>query len=64
MDTKTTLIDGVWSALEQRREVTSPGTGEVVGSVCWGTADDARRAADAASRAFASWAGLPGRARA
>lgn len=64
MDTKTTLIDGVWSALEQRREVTSPGTGEVVGSVCWGAADDARRAADAAARAFGSWAELPARARA
>lgn len=64
MDTKTTLIDGVWSALEQRRDVTSPGTGDVVGSVCWGTADDARRAADAASRAFASWSGMSARARA
>ncbi|WP_298861322.1 NAD-dependent succinate-semialdehyde dehydrogenase [uncultured Microbacterium sp.] len=64
MDTRTTLIDGVWTALERRREVTSPGTGEVVGSVCWGTADDARRAADAAAAAFESWAGMPGRARA
>jgi len=64
MHNETTLIDGVWSALQQRREVTSPGTGEVVGSVCWGTADDARRAADAAARALPSWAGLPGRARA
>lgn len=64
MNTKTTLIDGVWSALEERREVTSPGTGETVGTVCWGTADDVRRAADAADRAFEAWAGLPGRARA
>lgn len=64
MQNETTLIDGVWSALEQRREVTSPGTGEVVGTVCWGGAADARRAADAASRAFASWSALPGRARA
>lgn len=64
MNTQTTLIDGVWSALERRREVVSPGTGEVLGTVCWGTADDARRAADAASRAFDSWSGLPGRARA
>jgi succinate-semialdehyde dehydrogenase/glutarate-semialdehyde dehydrogenase len=61
---ETTLIDGVWQALDERREVTSPGTGEVVGSVCWGTADDARRAADAAASAFGSWSGLPGRARA
>lgn len=64
MSTKTTLIDGVWSALERRREVTSPGTGEVVGSVCWGTANDARRAADAAAQALDSWAGLAGRVRA
>jgi succinate-semialdehyde dehydrogenase/glutarate-semialdehyde dehydrogenase len=64
MRTETTLIDGTWSALEQRREVTSPGTGEVVGTVCWGTADDARRAADAAARAFPDWAGRSGRERA
>src|SRR5690606_2906669 len=64
MDTKTTLIDGVWTAPKQRRAVTTPGTGDVVGSVCWGTADEARRAADAAGRAFASWAGTSARARA
>ncbi|WP_232531755.1 aldehyde dehydrogenase family protein [Microbacterium halophytorum] len=64
MQNETTLIDGVWSALGTRRDVTSPGTGAVVGDVCWGTADDARRAADAAAGAFDAWAGLPGRARA
>jgi succinate-semialdehyde dehydrogenase/glutarate-semialdehyde dehydrogenase len=61
---ETTLIDGVWSALEQRRDVTSPGNGEVIGTVCWGTADDARRAASAAARAFSSWSGMSARERA
>ncbi|WP_221585521.1 NAD-dependent succinate-semialdehyde dehydrogenase [Microbacterium sp. G2-8] len=64
MHTETTLIDGEWSALDARRRVTAPGTGETVGTVCWGSADDARRAADAAARAFDAWASLPGRQRA
>lgn len=64
MQKETTLIGGVWSALDERRDVTSPGTGEVVGTVCWGTAEHARRAADAAERAFASWSERPARERA
>lgn len=64
MQNATTLIDGEWIALDERREVTSPGTCEVVGTVCWGGADDARRAADAAQRAFASWSQRPARERA
>lgn len=64
MQKETTLIDGVWSALVERRDVISPGTGEVVGTVCWGTADHARRAADAAERAFDSWSKMSGRDRA
>lgn len=64
MQNETTLIDGVWSALGERREVTSPGTGEVVGTVCWGTSEDARRAADAAARAFPEWSKRPARERA
>lgn len=64
MQNETTLIDGVWSALDERRDVTSPGTGEVVGTVCWGTVEHARRAADAAERAFVSWSERPARERA
>lgn len=62
--TDTTLIDGVWTALDARRDVVSPGTGETIGTVCWGSADEARRAADAAARAFEGWAATPPRARA
>lgn len=61
---ETTLIGGEWTALEARRQVTAPATGEIVGDVCWGTADDARRAADAAAAAFPAWAATSPRERA
>ena len=64
MNTATTLIDGEWRELPERRDVTAPTTGAVVGSVCWGGADEAREAADAAQRAFPAWSALSGRQRA
>lgn len=64
MTTATTLIDGEWIALEQRREVTAPATGETVGDICWGGAEEAQRAADAAAAAFPAWSARSGRERA
>lgn len=64
IETATTLINGRWFALEQRRDVHSPGTRDLVGTVCWGTAQEARDAADAAGRALQTWGELPSRARA
>ncbi|GAB3185023.1 NAD-dependent succinate-semialdehyde dehydrogenase [Nesterenkonia halophila] len=60
----TTLIDGEWRALDQRREVRNPATGSVVGTVGWGGESEAREAADAAERAFRGWAARSGRERA
>ncbi|ALJ21982.1 NAD-dependent succinate-semialdehyde dehydrogenase [Microbacterium sp. No. 7] len=64
MNEATTLIDGEWTALPGRREVTAPATGRVIGTVCWGDAGHARAAADAAQRAFAAWSARSGRERA
>lgn len=61
---KNMLIDGVWESTAAQREVHSPADGTLVGSVAWGTGDDARRAADAAARAFADWSETPARRRA
>ncbi len=57
------LIDGQWVDADDEREVLDPGTGEVVGSVAWGTVLHARRAADAAASAFDGWAGTTARDR-
>jgi succinate-semialdehyde dehydrogenase/glutarate-semialdehyde dehydrogenase len=43
----------------ETREVVSPATGEVVGSVAWGGAEDAERALQAAADAVDSWAATP-----
>src|SRR5690625_2977754 len=64
MNDATTLIGGDWARLDEHREVHAPATGQVVGAVCWGTAGDARRAADAAASAAPAWGRTTGRARA
>src|SRR5215510_1019799 len=53
-------IDGEWRASESGRtfESTNPATGESLGEVADGTADDARAAIDAAARAFPAWSSL------
>jgi acyl-CoA reductase-like NAD-dependent aldehyde dehydrogenase len=48
------LIDGEWVATGNWLEVRSPYSGEVVGRVARGGADEARRAVDAAARALES----------
>jgi acyl-CoA reductase-like NAD-dependent aldehyde dehydrogenase len=48
------LIDGEWVETGDWIDVTSPYSGEVVGRVAKGGADEARRALDAAARAFES----------
>ncbi|MEV4645071.1 NAD-dependent succinate-semialdehyde dehydrogenase [Saccharopolyspora sp. NPDC049357] len=60
----TTLIDGRWSDPTNRRAVTNPVDGSVVGHVGYGGAAEATAAADAAAAAFPDWADTPGRARA
>jgi len=60
----TILCDGVWENRDEVREVINPADGTTVGAVAWGTPDDAVRAADAAARAFATWADTPARRRA
>ncbi len=51
-------IDGEWIGSDSTFEVTDPATGEVIGEVADGGADEARRAVDAADAAFDAWAGL------
>jgi succinate-semialdehyde dehydrogenase/glutarate-semialdehyde dehydrogenase len=55
------LIGGRWvaAASEERFEVINPATGEVVGTVPDGTAEDVRSAIDAAADALDGWKGLP-----
>lgn len=64
----TILIDGQWEQRDTRKEVTNPADGTTVGSIDFPPAEeaaaDARRAADAASRAFKTWSVLPPRRRA
>jgi len=60
----TILIDGVWESREEVHEVTDPANGSRIGTIDWGTADDAVRAADAAAKAFAGWSETPARRRA
>ena len=63
-DAGTVLVDGRWETLEGTWEVTNPADGTLVGTVGWGVADDARRAADAAAEAFPGWSQSPARRRA
>src|SRR5690348_4192670 len=55
------LIGGRWIAAEseERFDVTNPATGEVVGTVPNGSADDVRAAIDAAADALEGWKSLP-----
>jgi succinate-semialdehyde dehydrogenase / glutarate-semialdehyde dehydrogenase len=59
----TTLIDGEWVELADRKEVANPVDGSPVGSVGYGGRAEAEAAADAAAAAFEEWAGLPARSR-
>jgi len=47
--------ESVDSASGARKEVRDPATGELVGTVCKGGAEDARKAVDAAEAAFPAW---------
>ncbi len=60
------FIDGTWTDARSGAtfEVTDPATGEVIGSVADGGADDARDAVAAADSAFASWSATTARERA
>jgi succinate-semialdehyde dehydrogenase/glutarate-semialdehyde dehydrogenase len=62
--TATTHVDGRWTDPDARRDVINPADGTVLGSVGYGDADDATRAADAAAAAFPSWAATTARSRA
>ena len=62
--TASHLVDGTWEDGDSTVDVTNPADGSVVGRLAWGDAKTARRAADAAARAFADWADLPPRRRA
>lgn len=56
------LIDGRWEIPDATRDVTAPADGRVVGTVGWGSAADARRAARAwasrSSRTSGRWPGV------
>ncbi|MGI9644969.1 MAG: NAD-dependent succinate-semialdehyde dehydrogenase [Ilumatobacteraceae bacterium] len=60
------FIDGSWTDARSGAtfEVTDPATGEVIGSVPYGGADDARDAIAAADEAFAAWSSTTARERA
>jgi succinate-semialdehyde dehydrogenase/glutarate-semialdehyde dehydrogenase len=58
------LIDGEWITSAKTFPVFDPATGEKLADVPDLTADDARRAVDAAYRAFPSWAAKPAKERA
>ncbi len=58
------LIDGTWEDGDQQVDVTNPADGTRVGTMAWGDAKDAHRAADAAGRAFDKWSTRPARQRA
>jgi succinate-semialdehyde dehydrogenase/glutarate-semialdehyde dehydrogenase len=64
MRENTTLINGEWRRLDERKNVLNPATGELVGTVCWAGATLATEAADAAAAAFAEWSNTPARVRA
>ncbi len=51
------FINGDWRPGAREFDVTNPATGEVIGSVADGGADEAAAAVDAADAAFADWAG-------
>jgi len=55
------LIDGEWTQAASGDSVgiRNPATGEVVGELPWGSAEDAARAVTAAHSAFTAWAFMP-----
>jgi succinate-semialdehyde dehydrogenase/glutarate-semialdehyde dehydrogenase len=59
------FIDGKWVESENGAsyEVTNPATGEVVGTAAAATANDVKKAIDAAHRAYPGWAALTARER-
>src|SRR5918999_4049921 len=59
----TTLIDGRWLQLENRKDVANPVDGSIVGSIGYGGRTEAGAAVDAAAAAFEDWADLPARSR-
>ena len=61
---KSLYIDGRWEECETTIAVQDPATGEVVGDVARGRAEDAVRAVEAAERARQSWRGVPADVRA
>ena len=60
------FIAGQWVASEDggSLEIRNPADGSVVGTIGYGSETEAPAAVDAAQEAFASWAGMPARARA
>jgi len=59
-------IDGSWTegSSERRVEVTDPASGELIANVADGTREDARRAIEAARRAFGPWSQMTAKGRA
>lgn len=57
------LIGNRWQPAEGSVDVTDPADDTVVGSMAWGTGEDATRAADAAEQAFVDWSSRPARYR-
>ena len=60
----TTLINGEWTRLDDRKDVINPATGTVVGTVCWAGEELATAAANAAAQAFTTWSKTSARSRA
>lgn len=58
------FVNGRWSAAAGKLAVHAPATGETIGVVGYGGAEEALAAADAAAAAFAGWAEAPARFRA
>lgn len=65
-DIKKMYINGEWVAAESGNtlDVTSPATGEVVGTVTFGDGTDTAKAIDAADQAFKEWGSATARERA
>jgi len=64
MQRSSLLIDGRKVATEKFQDVVNPSTGDVVGAMPLGTAEDLDDAVEAASRAFALWKDVPDSVRA
>jgi len=64
MQRSSLLIDGRKVATEKFQDVVNPSTGDVVGAMPLGTAEDLDDAVEAASRAFSLWKDVPDSVRA